>query len=88
MEYCSPLWAGGPTSQLSRLHAVETKAFKIIGISCDKAESLGLSLSHQKKVGGLYVLYHLLYGLVPLLCLSYVPSHISATQGPLATPFW
>ena len=30
---------------LSRLHAVETKAFRIIGISRDEAESLGLSLS-------------------------------------------
>ena len=33
MEYCSPLWAGAPASHLSRLHAVESKAFRIIGIS-------------------------------------------------------
>ena len=30
MEYCSPLWVGAPASHLSRLHAVETKAFRII----------------------------------------------------------
>ena len=45
MEYCSPLRVGAPASHLSRLHAVETKAFRIIGISHDEAESLGLSLS-------------------------------------------
>ena len=38
MEYCSPFWAGAPASHLARLHAVETKAFTIIGISCDEAE--------------------------------------------------
>ena len=48
MEYCSTLWADAPASHLSRLHAVETKAFRIIGISHDDAESLGLSLSHQR----------------------------------------
>ena len=36
MEYCSPLWAGSPASHLSQLYAVETKAFKIIGISAMK----------------------------------------------------
>uniref|UniRef100_A0A8C4N128 Uncharacterized protein n=1 Tax=Eptatretus burgeri TaxID=7764 RepID=A0A8C4N128_EPTBU len=53
MEYCSPLRAGAPASHLSRLHAVETKAFRIIGISRDEAESLSLSLSHRRQVGGL-----------------------------------
>uniref|UniRef100_A0A8C4QVN9 ATP-dependent Clp protease ATP-binding subunit clpX-like, mitochondrial n=1 Tax=Eptatretus burgeri TaxID=7764 RepID=A0A8C4QVN9_EPTBU len=47
MEYCSPLWAGAPASHL---HAVETKAFRIIGISCSEAESLGLSLFHHKQI--------------------------------------
>ena len=37
MENCSPLWAGAPASHLSRLHAVETKAFGIIGISREEA---------------------------------------------------
>ncbi len=60
MEYCSPLWTGAPASHLSRLHAVETKAFQIIGISHDEAESLGLSLSHCRQVSGLSVFYHLL----------------------------
>ena len=53
MEYCSPIWAGAPASHLSRFHAVETKAFRIVGISRDEAESLGLSLSHHRQVGGL-----------------------------------
>ena len=65
MEYCSPLWAGVPASHLSRLHAVETKAFMIIGVSCDEAASLGLSLSHHRQVGGLSVFYRLLSGLAP-----------------------
>uniref|UniRef100_A0A8C4R0H3 V-rel avian reticuloendotheliosis viral oncogene homolog n=1 Tax=Eptatretus burgeri TaxID=7764 RepID=A0A8C4R0H3_EPTBU len=47
MEYCSPLCAGAPAYHLSRLHAVETKAFRIIGTSCGEAESLCLSLSQS-----------------------------------------
>ena len=65
MEYCSPLWAGAPASHHSRLHAVETKAFRIIGIFCDEAESLGLSISHSRQVGGLSVFYHLLSSVTP-----------------------
>ena len=77
MEYCSPLWAGAPASHLSRLHAVETKAFRIIGISRGEAESLGLSLSHRRSVVFLSSnvsspVSH------PLLCLRYVPPHFSA----------
>ena len=78
MEYCSPIWAGAPASHLSRLHAVETKAFRIIGISCDEAESLGLSLSHRRQVGGLSVFYHLLSGLDPPAVSAIWPHHISA----------
>ena len=55
MEYCSPLRADAPASHLSQLHAVETKAFRIIGISHGEAESLSLSLSHRSQVGGLSV---------------------------------
>uniref|UniRef100_A0A8C4Q7D4 Uncharacterized protein n=1 Tax=Eptatretus burgeri TaxID=7764 RepID=A0A8C4Q7D4_EPTBU len=47
MEYCSPLWGGAPASHLSRFHTVETKAFRVIGISRYEAESLCLSLSPQ-----------------------------------------
>ena len=36
----------------------------IIGISRDEAESLGLSLSHRRQVGGLSVFYRLLSGLL------------------------
>ena len=48
MEYCSPLLTGAPASHLSRLHAVETKAFSIIGIDRDEAESLA---SHTLTAG-------------------------------------
>ena len=80
MEYYSSLWAGAPTSHLSQLHAVENKAFRIIGMSRDEAESLGLSLSHRRQVSGLSVFYCLLSGLTPfpMVCLQYVPPHISA----------
>ena len=46
IEYCSPLCAGAPASNFSRLHAVETKAFRIIGISRGEAVfgCLGVSL--------------------------------------------
>ena len=56
MEYCSPLWAGSPASHLAQLDTVETKTFKIIGISCAGAEYVGLSLCHHRKVGGLRLL--------------------------------
>ena len=70
MEYCSPLWAGAPASHLSRLYVVETKAFRIIGISRGEAESLGLSLSHRRQVSGLSVFHCLLSGLAPLSAMS------------------
>ena len=41
------------------LDAVEIKAFKICGIFHDEAESMGLSISHHRQVGGLSVFYHL-----------------------------
>ena len=78
MEYCSPLWAGAPASHLSWLHAVETKAFRIIGISHDESESLGLSLSHHRQVGGLSVFYRLLSGLAPPALSAICPHHITA----------
>ena len=77
MEYCSPLWAGAPASHLSWLHAVETNAFRIIGISRDEAEPLGLSLSHCRQVGGLSVFYRLLSGLTPLTVSAICPHQIS-----------
>ena len=55
MEHCS-LWAGSPSSHLAQLDTVETKAFKIIGISHDEAESVGLSLRHYQQVDGLCML--------------------------------
>ena len=89
MEYCSPLWAGAPDSHLSRLDAVETKDFRIIGISRDEAESLGLSLSHRRLVGGLSVFYRLLSSLAPLLSLRFVPTTFpQGAQGPPTTLFW
>ena len=79
MEYCSPLWDGAPASHLSRLPAVETKAFRIIGISPNEAESLGLSLSHRRQVNGLSVFYRFLSGLVPPVLSAICPvPHISA----------
>ena len=56
MECCSPFWAGSPASHLSQLDTLETKTFKIIGISCAGAEYVGLSLCHHRKVGGLRLL--------------------------------
>ena len=77
MEYCSPLWAGAPASHLSWIHAVETKAFRIIGISRDEAESLGLSLSHRKQVGGLSVFYRPFSSLALPVLFVICPHHIS-----------
>ena len=84
MEYCSPLWAGAPASHLSWPHALETKTFRIIGISRNEAESLGLSLSHRSQVCGLSAFYRLLSGLPPsLLCLRHVPPIFpQGVQGP------
>ena len=77
MEYCSPLWAGTPASHLAQFDAVETKAFKIIGISHDEAESMGLSLYQRIQVGGLAVFYHLIFGLVPSVLSWLCPSQVS-----------
>uniref|UniRef100_UPI00358EB7ED armadillo repeat-containing protein 3-like n=1 Tax=Myxine glutinosa TaxID=7769 RepID=UPI00358EB7ED len=50
MEYCSPFWDGAPASHLAEVDAVEVKAFNIIGISHDKAETMGLSLCHRRQI--------------------------------------
>ena len=67
MEYHFPLWGGAHASHLAQLYAVETKAFRIIGNSCDEAESLGLSFSQRRQVGDLSVFYRLLSDLAPPL---------------------
>ena len=86
-EYCSPLWAGSPASRLAQLDVVETKAFNIIGIFSDGAESMSLSLHHCRQVGGLSVLfYHLLSGLAPsalsMLCPPSPLRFLQGTHGP------
>ena len=93
MEYCSPLWAGALASHLSWLHAVETKALRIIGICHDEAECLGLSFSHCRQVGGLSVFCHLISGLAPPCSVcdtspSPLPLPIfpQGAQGPPANP--
>uniref|UniRef100_A0A8C4PX44 RNA-directed DNA polymerase from mobile element jockey n=1 Tax=Eptatretus burgeri TaxID=7764 RepID=A0A8C4PX44_EPTBU len=89
MEYCSPFWAGAPTSHLSRLQSVETEVFRIVCISRDEAESLGLSLSHRRQVSGLSVFCRLLSGLHPFppLCLPSVPPIFpQSALGPPKTP--
>ena len=78
MEYFSFLSAGAPASHFFRLHSVETKAFRIIGISRNEAESLGLSLNHRRQVGGLSVFYRLLSSLAPPALSPICPHHISA----------
>ena len=61
----SPFSVRIPASHLAQLDAVETKAFKIIGISRDEAESMGLTLRHCRQVGCLSVFYLLLSGFAP-----------------------
>ena len=51
---------------------METKGVKIIVISHDEAQIMGLSLSHRRQVGSLSVFYHLLSSLVPLIFLCFV----------------
>ena len=80
MGYCSPLLAGASTSHLSRLHAVETMIFRILGYSHDEAESLGLSLSHHRQVSGLSVFFCLLSGLASTALSAICPHHISAER--------
>ena len=52
-----------PIPHLAKLDAVETKAFKIIGISHDEAESMGLSLCHYRLFGGLPAFFRPFSGL-------------------------
>ena len=91
MEYCSSLWAGTPASHLAQLDAMETKAYKIIGMSHDEAESMGLLLSHRRQVGGLSVFYRLLSGLAPsalsILCSPH-PRFLQVTYGPPLSLLW
>ena len=76
LEYCSLLCAGSSASHLAQLDAVEIKAFKIIGISQDEDESMGLSLCHKRQISILSVFYRLRSGLAPaalsVLCTAQV----------------
>jgi len=54
VEHCSPLWTGSLASYLAQLKAMETKAFKINGISLDEAEYMGLSPRHRRQVSACY----------------------------------
>ena len=83
LEYCSPLWAGSPVTHLSQFHAVETKAFRIVGISRDEAETLGLSLSHHRLVVGFSVFYRLLSSLAAPALSVICPHHISTGASPV-----
>ena len=51
---------------------------KLIGISCDEAECLGLLLPHCRQVGGLPVFYHLIFRFAPSALSWLHPSYISA----------
>ena len=90
MEYYSPLWAGSPASHIAQLDTMKTKAFKIIGISHNESESMGLSLRHRRQVVGLAVFSHLLSGLAPsALCAlsSPLPNVADGLSVPV-TFFW
>ena len=86
MEYCSSFWAGTPATHLAQLDAMDPKAFKSIGISCDEAEATGLLHSQSRQVGYLSVIYHLLCGLA--LCFLSHPRFLQGTQGSSSTTFW
>ena len=75
MDYCSVLLAGTPTLHLA-IHAVESMALRIIGISCDEAGCLGLLLSHRRQVGDLSVCHHLVFRLAPSALLDFCRIHI------------
>ncbi len=73
--------AGYPTSHLVQLIAVETKAFNIIEISRDEAESMGLPLHHNRQVVGLSV-FHLLFH-IPSRPLQISAGHTWSTINPI-----
>ena len=89
MKYCSSLCVGSLPSHLAQHDAVETKAFNIIGISSNEAESTSMLLRHRRWVGGLSVFHCLLSGLAPsalfVLCLPQV--NAGHTQSTI-NPFW
>ena len=91
MEYCSRFSAGVLASHSVQLGAMETKAFKTIGISCDEAESLRPSLSHCRQSGGLCVLPPPFWSCTRcsfMLCPP--PPHLiqHGTHGAPSSPFW
>ena len=69
MEYYLPFCAGAPASHLAQLDTMETKAFAIMGISHDEAESLGLSQGSDQ--GETSHTYCARFGNISLLILIY-----------------
>ena len=83
MEYCSLLWTGAPAPHLCQLHAVETKAFRIIGISRDEAAFGSLTLSLQAGHWSFLLLAPPLQSRPPALS-AICPHHISAGRSKSA----
>ena len=67
-----------PVTLTSQAPSRPSKALKIIGISHDEAECLGLLLSHHRHIGSLSVFSHLLFGLALFALSWFCPSQISA----------
>ena len=90
--HISPILAGAPASHLALLDVVETKALKIIGISHNEIESLGLLLLHCGQVGGFSVFYRLLISHPPsalsLLSPTPPPRFLLCAHGLPVTHFW
>ena len=91
MEYISPLWTGTSASNLAQIDVVETKAFRINGISHAETELMWLSLSSHRYISDLSVFDPLISGLAPSALSVHPPNHqVSAglTYSPPSTPFW
>jgi hypothetical protein len=69
MEYCSPVWAGGPSTDLALLSRIQRRALWACGVDPDNGRLCGQlsvqSLAHRRTVSSLCLLHRMVTGKAP-----------------------
>ena len=84
MEYLSPIWCGGPQTDLRLLHKVQHRAIRLI--ACDSMSDTALrqcqlqSLHERWKVSSLALLFRAVKGVAPLPVIDLLPETVTRNR--------
>ena len=84
MEYCSPVWAGGSSTDLALLDRVQRRALWTCGIDPDNdrlCRQLAVQpLSHRRGVSSLCILHQMVSGVAPGAMTAHCPTYFTAPR--------